>query len=255
MAALLAIGAGSYGLIVALGGGGARLATDARSATLAAGLTTVNGCSTLAGTSGTLEQVTGSDLVIMTSGGQSVPVTTSASTNIGAEASGSLEDITNGTEVVVNGTGSDGTIAAASVGVGAVGTVKMTPPTAGLLGGRKTSLAAGTIADAGTGGFTVVEANGANVAVTTSSLTKVVTLLSVDVGQLQVGEFTIALGTPSQGVTLAASRVEQGEALSTSSLPKPPPTFGMAPLEQKPGAQKGFCSSSAVATTADLLAN
>ena len=249
---LLVIGAGSYGLSMALGGG--RPAGDRGSTTLAAGLSAVSGCSALVGTSGTLEQVNGSDLVIMTSSGQSVSVTTTPSTNIGREASGTLGDITNGTKVIVNGTASDGTIDAATVGVGAIGTVKMMPPSvpSGL---STTSLAAGTVADSAPGGFSVIEPNGTHVAVTTSSSTNVVTLSRVGVDQLQVGASTVAFGAPGQGGTLAASRVEQGEAISTSGLPKAPPTFGQNKGMSSTSRPSADCSASGVATTALLLAN
>jgi hypothetical protein len=263
-AAVLVVSGGSYGLSVALGGGGGgggaggggRLTPGARSTTLAAGLTAVNGCATLAGTSGTLEQVNGSDLVIMTSDGQSVPISTSPSTNVGSEASGTLDDISDGAQVVVSGTGSDGTVAATTIGIGAIGTVKMMPPSSLPSGDLKASLAAGTVADAGTGGFTVVEPNGTLVEVTTGSSTAVVTLSDVNVDQLQVGEFTVALGTPTQGGTLAASRIEQG-ATPSSGLPQPPSKFGMGPSKQNASQPSVQCSASAsaAATMALLLAH
>jgi hypothetical protein len=203
----------------------------------------------------------------MTSEGQSVPITTSPSTNIGREASASLDAVSDGIEVMVNGTEVNGTIAATSVGVGTIGTVKMLPPPT-TLGGPKGGLAAGRVADddAGTGEFTVVEPNGSNVAVSTGSSTTVVTLTTITVDQLQVGEFTIVLGTPAQGGMLAASRVEQGD-VPTAGLPqttKQPPTSGLPQPKQPPtsslgkqiGSKPNFgCSSSAVATTALLLEN
>ena len=111
----------------------------------------------------------------------------------------------------------------------------------------------------------MVEPNGTDVAVTTDSSTTVVTLTTVTVDQLRVGEFTIVLGTPTQGGTLAASRVEQGN-VPTAGLPQPtkqPPTPGLPQPKQPPtsspskqiGSKPNFgCSSSAVATTALLLA-
>jgi hypothetical protein len=249
-ASLLLIGGGSYGLSVALrDGGGARPAVGRKAPTLGAGLIAIDGCPTLAGTSGTLQQVNGSDLVIMTADGQSVPITTSSSTNVGREATGSLDDIRDGTQVIVNGAESDGSIAAATVGVGAVGAVKMAPANLGL---SKGGLAAGTVADVESGGFTVVEPNGTHVAVATGGSTTVVTLSTADVDQLQVGEFTVALGTP-RGDTLVASRVEQ-RPLATSSMPQPPSSFGLASSKQVAGSAGGGCSATAT-VTALLMAN
>jgi hypothetical protein len=254
-AALLVIGGGSYGLTVALDGGGARPATDARPTTLAAGLTAVNGCSTLAGASGLLEQVNGSDLVIKTTNGQSVPITTSPATNIGRESRGSVDDIRNGAPIVVGGTESNGTIAASTVGVGAIGTQKLrTPPPSKPSGGSKASLAAGTVTDANTKGFTMVEADGTDVAVTTGSSTWVVTLSAVNVDQLQVGEFTVALGTPTPAGTLAASRIEQAP-LTTSEQAgtKQLSTSDLALLKQVASVPNLGCSSTAIANLALIL--
>jgi hypothetical protein len=254
-AALVVIGGGSYGLTVALGGGGARPAKDGRSTPLAAGLTAVNGCSNLAGASGLLEQVNGSDLVIKTTNGRSVPITTSPATNIGREGSGSVDDIRNGAPVVVGGTESNGTIAAATVAVGAIGTQKLlTPPPPKPSGGSKSGLAAGTVIDADTGGFTMVESNGTHVAVTTGSSTWVVTLSTVNVDQLQVGEFTVALGTPAPAGTLAASRIEQAP-LTTSVPPqtKQLSTSDLALVKQVASVPNLGCSSAAIANLALIL--
>ncbi|MGO9873800.1 MAG: hypothetical protein ACLPVY_08360 [Acidimicrobiia bacterium] len=230
-------------------------ATDGRSTTLAAGLTAVNGCSTLAGASGILEQVNGSDLVIKTSDGRSVPITTSSATNIGREGSGSVDDIRDGAPIVVGGTESNGTIAAATVGVGAVGTQKLlTPPPPKPSGGSKPSLAAGTVTGTDTRGFTMVESNGTDVAVTTGASTWVVTLSTVNVDQLQVGEFTVALGTPTQAGTLAASRIEEAP-LTTSEQPgtKHLSTSDLALLKQVASVPNLGCSSTAVANLALIL--
>jgi len=172
------------------------------------------------------------------------------STNIGREEAGSLGDISDGAQVVVNGTESQGAIAATTVGVGAIGAVKMTPSYPGL---SKGGLVAGTVADVGTRGFTVVESNGTHVAVATGSSTIVLTLSTVDVDQLQAGEFTVALGTPNGG-TLRASRVEQ-RPLTTSTLPQPPSTFGMTSPKQAVGTPSGGCSAAAAQTMALMLAS
>jgi len=254
-AALLVIGGGAYGLTVARGGGGARPATGGRPTPFAAGLTAVNGCSTLAGASGLLEQVNGSDLVIKTTDGRSVPITTSSATNIGREGSGSVDDITNGSPVVVGGTEYNGTIAASTVGVGAIGTQKfLTPPPPKPSGGSKPSLAAGTVTDADTRGFTMVESKGTDVAVTTGSSTWVVTLSAVNVDQLRVGEFTVALGAPTQAGSLAASRIEQAP-LTTSELSgtKQLSTSDLALLKHVASVPNLGCSSTAIANLALIL--
>src|ERR1700728_2762941 len=109
----------------------------------------------------------------------------------------------------------------------------------------RSSLAAGSVADADTGGFTLVEPDGTKVAMTTGSSTTVVSLTTVNVDQLQVGKSTIAFGTPSQGETLAASRVEQ-EAMSTSGLPQSKQIALPEPKSIASQPDVG-CSSSAVA--------
>jgi len=204
----------------------------------------------MAATSGTLEQLSGSDVVIKTSDGKSVTITTSPSTNIGREARGSLDDISNGTKVFVTGTESNGTVAAATVGVGAVGNLKPLPlPFAKSPGGPKVGLLiGGTAADTNTGGFTVVESDGTNVPVTTSSSTDVITLTNTYVSQLQVGEFTVAVGTAGRGGTLEAARVEQ-DAIPTSS---PPQSKQTPPDGQGVGYASG-CSPSTVALDALLF--
>jgi hypothetical protein len=254
-AVLLAIGCASYGLSVALGGG-ARPATGGRSGTLAAGLTAVNGCSSLAAASGTLEQVRGSDVVIKTSNGELVTITTSPSTTVGREASGSLGDINDGAGVFVVGTESNGTVAAATVGVGAVGAVgnlkRLTLPFSKGHDGPRRALPVfigGTATEANTGGFTVVESDGTSVPVTTSSSTDVNTLTNINVSQLQVGEITVAVGSAGRGGTLEAARVEQ-DAMQNS----PPPLSKQTPSDDQGIEHGSGCSPSTVALDALLSA-
>ena len=253
-AVLLAIGGTSYGLSVALGGGGGRPATGGRSGTLAAGLTAVNGCSSLAAATGTLEQVSGSEFVIKTSNGELVTITTSPSTTVGREASGSLDDISDGAGVLVVGTESNGTVAAATVGVGAAGAVgslkSLTLPFSKAHGGPKLDLPffiGGTVTEANAGGFTVVESDGTSVPVTTSSSTDVNTLTDINVSQLQVGEVTVAVGSAGPGGTLEAARVEQ-DAMQNS----PPPLSKQTPSDDQGIGQQSSCSPSAVALDALL---
>jgi len=227
-AAVLVIAAGSYGLAAGFGGPGTQPATSAGPRTVSAGVTAVSGCSALDATSGTLEQVNGTNLVIKTSDGQSVTVATSASTKTSREVIGSLDDIGDGTQVVVESTESNGTIVAQSVGVGMASIIAklkqlpippVLPVKVGGTGiGPQLGLVSGTVADAGAGGFTVVEPNGARVPVTTTTLTTVTLLTAANVSNLKTGEFTVAVGTSGTSGTLGAESVEQ-EAISPKVLP------------------------------------
>jgi hypothetical protein len=262
-AASVAVVAGGAGLAAAFAGGGApgtRPPTSGGLRTVSAGLTAVNGCHALDATSGTLEQVNWPNLVVKTSDGQSVSVATSASTKTSREVSGSLDDIHDGAQVVVESTEPDGTTVARSVGVG-MGSIigKLTklpvPPVLPVkVGGTgiapKLGLASGTVVDAGAGGFTLVEPNGARVPVTTTSSTTVTVLSSAGVSDLKTGELTVAVGTSGKSGTLEADSVEQ-EAVSPSVLPD-----GHLPL---PGIGRGGgiaglpnlgCSAQTVATAA-----
>jgi hypothetical protein len=80
-------------------------------------LTAVTGCSQLEQADGTLDQVTGSSLVITTASGQPVTVTTTATTFVSMSGP-LLSDITDGASVMVRGSSSGGTITAAIVTVG-----------------------------------------------------------------------------------------------------------------------------------------
>jgi hypothetical protein len=202
-AAVLVIGGSWYGLTSARYRRGNRPATP--------GLVAVNGCSNLAAVSGTLERVNGSDLVLQTSDGQSVAITTTASSPIGSEGDGTLDDVSDGARVLVFGIESNGTITAATVNVGALDKVKpLEPPQPSELNPRATVATVGTVADAHTGGFTMVKSDGTNVAVRTTGSTKVFTLRTLSAQQLQVGGFTVAVGnTPGPGDTLVAGAVQQ----------------------------------------------
>jgi hypothetical protein len=262
-AAVLVIAAGSYGLAAGFGGASPRPATSGGPRTVSAGLIAVTGCPALDATSGTLEQVNGPDLVIKTSDGQSVTVATAASTKVSREVSGSLDDIHDGAQVIVESTEPNGTTVAQSVGVGmgsVVGKLKQLPippvlpvKVGGPGIGPQLGLASGIVVDASSGGFTVVEPDGARVPVTTTSSTTVTVLSAAAIGNLETGEFTVAVGTSGTSGTLEADSVEQ-EAVSQSVLPN-----GRLPL---PGIGRGGgiaglpnfgCSASTVAT-ATLLA-
>ena len=90
-AAVLAVGGTAWGLVSS---GGAPVATTA-------GLTAVTGCPGLAVTSGTLEQLSGTRLVVKTRDGHHVTVHASGSTAVSVEERGSLSDIADSARVLV----------------------------------------------------------------------------------------------------------------------------------------------------------
>lgn len=160
-------------------------------------LTSVSGCARLEQAAGTLERVSGADVVIKTAGGRLVTVTTTAATRL--TASGALlGDVTDGAAVTVAGVSSAGTIAADYVVVG--GHPSLAVP--GVVTVR------GTVSDAGAAGFTVVTSAGTRVPVTTSGAT-VVTVSDASLGQLRDGASTMALGYAGPDGTLSALAVLQ----------------------------------------------
>jgi hypothetical protein len=164
------------------------------SGTEPAALTAVNGCSQLEQARGTLSQVNGNSLVIKTASGQPVTVTTFVSMS-GAP----LSDITDGASVMVRGSksGSGGAIQAAIVTVGQP--FNAVNPSGFVA-------AQGTVADAGTGGFTLVMAGGARIQVATSGGTLVV-VPHASLSQMSPGATIYALGHGGPDGTLAARAV------------------------------------------------
>jgi hypothetical protein len=197
-AALVLIGAAGYGVTAAL--------TRHAHGTV---LTAVSGCAGIELASGTLEPVSGSRLVIKTASGQPVTVITTASTKVSV-AGPLLGDITDGASVIVLGPRSGGTVAAAAVTVGPPpsgtgnGALSVTPPPGW-------AAVQGTVADAGTAGFTVVTPGGTRVPVTTSGDTHVV-VPRASLGQLQAGVTTVAVGHAGPHQTLTAIGVLQQPA-------------------------------------------
>jgi hypothetical protein len=250
VAAAAVLAAGSYGVVVALGHGAAPTHHADTTALTATGCTGFD----LAG--GTLTRVSGDDLVITTASGAQVTVTTVSTTAIYRETIGTLSDITDGRWVLVSGTHDGETITASSVGVlpGSATPAK--------LGGLGIGLASGTVTDAHDGRFTVIEADGTRVAVTTSGSVTVINTQRTSLTQLAVGEVTSAVGTAEGGGTLAATTVEQDAVPPTiwqKLLPAVhPPTSGLPsdlPTPAKPSVSlKGLGCSPAAITTAYLLA-
>jgi hypothetical protein len=159
-------------------------------------LTAVTGCIQLQQADGTLEQVNGSSLVIRTASGQPVTVTTTAATFVSMSGA-LLSDITDGAPVTVRGYSSGGTIAAAIITVGQPFSAVNPPGFVPLQG---------TVADAGTAGFTLVTSGGTRVPVTTSGDTLVV-VPHASPGQLRAGASIFAVGHAGPGGTLSAQGV------------------------------------------------
>jgi hypothetical protein len=190
----------------------------------AAALTAVTGCPGLTATSGTLEQIDGTQLIVKTPGGQTVTVTTNSHTTVSTEITGSLSDITDGMQVIVRGIPQGTTLAAQNV----LANMAQLPSDQGRPSGKipeppkagpGPGIAAGTVSDVHAGGFTVTRLAGGQVHVTTSAATVVDTLTPGRVGQLRTGVHLIAVGQPGPDGTLAASTVEQGATLPSIEVP------------------------------------
>jgi hypothetical protein len=219
-AALVLLGGASYGAAAALSGhapgtGAAGTNPTTRTGTKATALTAVGGCAGLKQADGTLEQVNGSSLVIKMASGQSVTVTTTASTM--ASVSGApLGDITDGATVTLVGHSSDGTVVAKSVNVGSPFrqpvsgsmTFRLLPGMVGVYG---------TAADTSAAGFTVVTSGGTRVPVTTSGGT-LVRVFHARLSQLQAGARTVAAGYVGPGGTLSATVIVQPSPGSAGNL-------------------------------------
>jgi hypothetical protein len=178
----------------------------------------VNGCARLAQVTGTLGQVSGTALVIRTSSGQPVRVTTTASTRVSLSAA-PLSDITDGAYVRVDGVKSDGTIAAGKVAVGELPSGKPQLP-----GGKYTAqtlpggtIVQGTVADATSAGFTVDTSAGTQVPVTTSGNT-LVAVNSASPSELQTGVNTIVVGYAEPDGRLPAIAIAQFPSAAQGAL-------------------------------------
>jgi hypothetical protein len=210
--ALVLVGGAGYGAAAALTGHAPGTAGTATKATV---LTSVSGCAALKQVTGTLEQVNGSSLVLETASGQSITVTTTATTGV-ATVVGQLSDITDGAPVTVTGPSSDGTIAAYVVGLGNPAPPnphKQAPASGGQVqthtqAAQGDVTASGTVSDASAAGFTVVESDGTQIPVTTSGDT-LVKVRQPTLSELQTGATTIAVGYPGPDHTLSALLIAQ----------------------------------------------
>jgi hypothetical protein len=246
-AALVAAGAG-YSLTAAQGSSGSlRSSAAAREGSnptrggsssvrsTAAGLTAVHGCPGMYITAGTLERVSGAQLIVQPPNlirhankawqARQVTVVTSPSTAITRPASGTVGDITDGSQVVVRGAWSGAKLAAAEVDIGAglptpsplhphAGHVRTHLPPEGSLG---PPVAIGTVVDAHDGSFTVVMrapfgGTLADVQVITSSSTEVVARAGAGPSQLDLGANVVAVGQIGANGVLTASAVAESSA-------------------------------------------
>jgi hypothetical protein len=285
-AAAVVLGVTGYGLDSMLGSSARPAAGGAAptsAAELAAALTPTE-CTRLEVAAGTLESVSGSRIVVRTGAGKLITVTASGSTQITRQVVRPLSDVKNGVQVFVDGSGSasGATIAAQSIALLPRLANGPKPPPARLVGrpdlGRllaQRGHAAGTVTDAGSAGFTVVEPGGHRVRVTTTSATTVIEQANATAAELQKGKLTVAVGTPQANGTLAAASIQQNAlvgglggvghmsgrlpAPDTSRLPSGLPRPGSRPPFPLPNRPKGpfsglGCDSGAIATTAMLRA-
>lgn len=160
-------------------------------------LTAVSGCDQLDQADGTLEQVDGTNLVIRTSSGQPVMVTTTASTYMSISGA-VLSDITDGASVMVHGHHtSHGTFQAAIITLG--------QPFSAVEPAGFASVQ-GTVRQTSTDGFVLVTASGGAVPVSTSAGTLVV-VPHASPSQLVTGTAIFAVGYATGDATLSAKAV------------------------------------------------
>ncbi len=111
-AAVVVLGGTGLGVATALAPGGGASASRAIPAAL-----TATSCRNLKLAVGTLASVSGSTLVIKPLIGRAVRVTTSGSTTVAREVTGTLADVRDGLHVIVSGTTSHGQIEARRIGL------------------------------------------------------------------------------------------------------------------------------------------
>jgi hypothetical protein len=225
--ALVAAGAG-YGITDAQGGSSHLPSGSSRLLTTAAGLTAVNGCPGKYVTAGTLKKVIGTQAVIQPATGRLVTVATSPAAVITRPVSGTVSDITDGSQVTVQGTWSGRRLAATQVGIeaglpapGSIGPrlprhrgnvpalFKLRPPK----GVLPPPLARGKVVNAHDGSFTVIMRNAIpgvrRVQVITSHATKVLMDASTSLSQLDIGANVVAVGQIGSDESLTASTVTE----------------------------------------------
>ena len=201
-AAVLALGAGGYGLASVLSGTGHQ--APAQRASLLA-----TGCPQVMLAAGTLTTVNGDDLTLTPSSGGPVTVVTSQNTTFTRLTTGTASNITDGDSALVSGTlaGSPqtgGTLTAASVSLMFPG-----PSVFTMSGGPGIDVVTGTVTGVTGSGFTLQERSGAQFSVVVSASTTVVVEEHTSLSQLQVGQYTTAAGSAGSDGTLLADAVSQ----------------------------------------------
>lgn len=210
--AMAAAGVG-YGLTATLGGTAAHGAPSPLTTT-AAGLTAVEGCPGMYRVAGALKQVSGTRLIIM--GHFPVTVATTSSTSVTVPASGTAGDITDGSDVIVEGEWSGTTLVAGKVGIEAglgLRTAAVASPAP--------TLASGTVTDVHHGSFTVAATFISDlrpihrmIPVTTTNSTLVMTSDSASLSQLNTGVGVVAVGRIGPDGMLTASTVAEPSFLA-----------------------------------------
>jgi len=260
-AATLAAGGASYGLMAMHGSSETRPTGSSRLPVTTAGLSGVQGCPGEYVTAGTLKQVSGTRLTIQASDTDDVTLATNASTAVTIPATGTVSDITDGSQVMVQGTWSGRSIAATQVAIqaGRVGAPAAAPaprvprrrghiPNLNSLSPPKGTRrnVGGTAEDVHDGGFTVVlqsPAPGARrIDVVTSNSTEVKTYATVSPSQLTLGADVVAVGPIGHGGVITAGAVTEPP---DGHLLLPPGLIKIRPHG---------CSASAITTAAIMAA-
>ncbi|MDQ6614474.1 MAG: DUF5666 domain-containing protein [Actinomycetota bacterium] len=159
------------------------------------------------GTFGSIRSISGTTLTLSAPDGSTVMVATSSSTAVTKAAAGAVADIKAGDHIVVRGRSEAGGVTAALItdrGAGGTAGDPGAPP------GIGNSLS-GTVASVGNGTFTVAEAGGNPVKVSTTASTVVTVIQPSDVLALAVGD-NVQVSGPSTNGTVAAISIESGAA-------------------------------------------
>jgi len=230
---LLLAAAASAGLIAAAGyglwpqgsgtGPAQTPATFSAQQVAAMGLLTTE-CQSLKVAAGTLRSKDGSTLVVETAEGKQVKVDASAASRVTRQVAGSLSDLSDGTRVMVRGEGDEAgeTITAETVLVaGAQMKLPKLPEGMGagiasMMASRGTAM--GTVGDVGSDGFTVTGTGGTRVRVAASGSTKFVKQEQARLDQLEVGKYTVVVGTLDGDKSLKATTVQQ-DSLTNGARP------------------------------------
>jgi hypothetical protein len=188
----------------------------------------------------TLLGVSGTDLELEGPGSTPLTVTTSATTEILREVTGTVADVSDGAHVLVAGKVTGAAIAGLVVDV-MPGTGSAVPsPEGGSRAWASSGLAYGTVEDNRGAGFSVLEGDGTGVPVTMSASSLVIRAVHASLGEFQAGQGTSVVVTTGPDGTLTAISAEQAslpagalQALK-GSLPQGRPLAGSQGL---PGPQ------------------